>query len=625
MANEAGRQAHHDEETALLGPIFAREWLTVPRRPNHYVLRAAYVGFLWILGLTAWQTAVGWDRTATLGDNARFGVLLFQIFTLVQLVLVPFFAALSAASAITQEKDRRTFVLLLLTDMRSWEIVLGKLLGSLLQIALLLLAMVPVLVLIMLLGGVALSQVLQATLVLATSALAAGSVGCVVALWRDKTFQSLALTVLFMVLYLCLVQGLPFLASLPWLGPHLSSETITGWQKWLGPYQAMLSILEPSDAGGPALPPAYGYALAMLAISALLNAWGIIKLRVWNPSGEPIMQREAPEAAEETDRARAHAAPGRVRTVWANPILWREICTRAYGRRPLMVKIAYFIVLGLVSYYALAPLWGSGRRESHDLAAGYGLVPIGILSLLLIGAQAVTAITSERDVGALDLLLVTDLTPHEFIFGKLGGILYNVAVYMVPPLILAAVYAADGLLATPPRAHPELLRYKNTEALICVLGGIVVLLAFVIMLGVHVALRTPKSRLAVINTLATVFFLSAGTLICIGIILINTRRFEAQWTSFVLFLFAGIAGLYWVLSGDRPSVALTLASWFCPIAVYYTVTNILIGKPGSAESTDPLMPFLVTVGAFGFTVLAMLVPLLSEFDVALGRTTAGGD
>ena len=35
------------------------------------------------------------------------------------------FATLSAASAVSQEKDRRTFVLLLLTDMRDYEIVLA--------------------------------------------------------------------------------------------------------------------------------------------------------------------------------------------------------------------------------------------------------------------------------------------------------------------------------------------------------------------------------------------------------------------------------------------------------------------------------------------------------------------
>ena len=73
---------------------------------------------------------------------------------------------------------------------------------------------------------------------------------------------------------------------------------------------------------------------------------------------------------------------------------------------------------------------------------------------------------------------------------------------------------------------------------------------------------------------------------------------------------------------ERPSTALTLAAIACPLAVYYCVINIIISKPGSDESTDPLLPFLVIVGAFGFTISAMLVPLLSEFDVALGRTTA---
>ena len=50
-------------------------------------------------------------------------------------------------------------------------------------------------------------------------------------------------------------------------------------------------------------------------------------------------------------------------------------------------------------------------------------------------------------------------------------------------------------------------------------------------LGLHVALRTENSRLAIINTLGTVFFLSVGTLICIYLILIN-GRFEYQWLSF---------------------------------------------------------------------------------------------
>ena len=60
-----------------------------------------------------------------------------------QLALLLFFSALSAASTISLEKDRRTFLLLLLTDLRNDEIVLGKLFGSLLQILLVLVGSIP--------------------------------------------------------------------------------------------------------------------------------------------------------------------------------------------------------------------------------------------------------------------------------------------------------------------------------------------------------------------------------------------------------------------------------------------------------------------------------------------------
>lgn len=607
----------------MLGPIFAREALTVPRRARHYLLRAAYLGALFVLLITLWQTAIGWEQTATLGDQGRFGLRGFALLAYVQLTLLLFFAALAAASAVALEKDRRTFLLLLLTDLRGSEIVLGKLLGSLLQIGAFLVGSVPVLALLGLLGGVEPGQVIDATLVLGTTALAAGSLGALVALWRDKTFQGLALTVLFLVLYICLVEALALLPVLEGLftgEPRLfDAEVIARAQSWLNPYLALQDVIYPTlTADG--VPPAQGFAIAMLTLSALLNAWGVWKLRVWNPSGESIMQREAPDSEDEDvkDRARAHAAPGAVREVWHNPILWREVRTRGYGRRPLLVKTAYFLVIGLIGWYALIV------QEPRPWAAAFGLVPIAILSLLLISAQAVTAITSERDLGALDLLMVTDLSPREFILGKVLGIVYNTKEYILPPLILTVVYACRGQLATPPASHPEMLLWRNVESATCVLAVLLILMAFTVVLGIHIALRTDNSRLAVINTLGTVFFLSVGTLICIYLILIN-GRFEYQWFSFSGFVVAGVGGLWWVLAGDRPSTALALASWACPIAVFYSVTNLLVGKPGTLESSNPIIPFLVTGGAFGFTLAAMLVPLLSEFDVAVGRTSAIGE
>ncbi len=612
----------------MLGPIFMRELATVPRRKGHFPTRAALLGLLAILGVTLWQATVGFTKTATLGETARFGLLYFQIVVYVELLLLLFFAALSAASTVSQEKDRRTFILLLLTDMKDYEIVLGKLLGSLLPLTAMLLTTVPVLAMLLLLGGIDPTQVIQAAVVLATAAYAAGSLGGLVALWRERTYQALALSVLALVLYIC------FALAIGQVGALLTDAV--NWtvvQAWFDPFLAMQSVLEPPANGWKVLPPAYGFAIVMGGFFVVLNTIGIWKLRKWNPSGEPIMQREGPGVDPEANlnadelkqfRAKAHAAPGTVRAVGKNPILWRETKTLAYGRRPLLVKLAFGIVLALILYFAYGELTAPGGRTAY--AAAYGLVPVVVLSMLLVAAQAVTSITSERDGGALDILLVTDISPYEFVFGKLLGVIQNCWQFIVPPLLMTVGYAAVGALTkTPPTLGAVEQFLFNLAPLVATAGAILLLFAFAIVLGLHVALRLTNSRLAIVNTLGTVFFLCVGTLICIYTIVINGGSFANQWLSFIAFLVLGIGGLVWVLSADRPSTALTIGSVACPLAMFYCVTNVLIAKPGTDESADPLVPFLTLAGAFGFTIAAMLVPLLSEFDVALGRTTAANE
>ena len=609
----------------MLGPIFQRELSTIPRRPGHFGTRAATLTAIGILGATTWQATIGFDRDATLGETAAFGLLFFQILTFVLLLFTLFFAALSAAGAVSQEKDRRTFLLLLVTDMRNHEIVLGKLLGALLPILEQLLITAPVFAMLLWLGGIAPEQVLQAVLVLLATAIAAGSLGGLMALWRDRTFQALALSVLALVLWVCLTQAVGI------VGPLLTKAI--DWsrvQAWIDPFLAMQSVLEPPAVGSGSIPPAYGYVLVAILAAVLVNGLGVKKLRAWNPSGEPVMQREGPTAAEEDEaieeerRRQAHAAPGVARPVWSNPVLWREVRTLAYGRRPLLVKFAFAIVLALIVYFAASQLHRAGGRPAF--AAALGIVPVAILSLLLVAAQAVTSVTSERDTGALDVLLVTDISPREFVFGKLLGVIYNTKEYLLPPLLLAIGYGIAGLLTrTPTDADMWERLGMSMLPTLTVLGGLIVLSAFAMTLGLHVALRGVNSRLAIVNTLGTIFFLSVGTLIAIYLIVINGGSFTNQWVSFIGFLVVGIGGLMWVLSGDRPSPALGLGATLCPLSMFYVVTNVLIAKPGTDESTDPLVPFLALAAAFGFTIYAMLLPLVTEFDVALGRTTSAGE
>ena len=149
----------------FLGPVFQREGVLAPRRPKLYLARTVYVMVLLILMCTAWLVVAGTQIIRNVGDMARFGSVLFQILAPLQLAMAVFGSAMVAASAVAQEKDRRTLILLLMTRMSNAELVLGKLFASLLSIFAMLVAALPVFMMVPLFGGVSFSQVVQAFLV----------------------------------------------------------------------------------------------------------------------------------------------------------------------------------------------------------------------------------------------------------------------------------------------------------------------------------------------------------------------------------------------------------------------------------------------------------------------------
>ncbi|MDR3109124.1 MAG: ABC transporter permease subunit, partial [Planctomycetaceae bacterium] len=128
----------------LIGPVFSREVAAVPRRDANYFLRSVYAGVFLLLTATAWLVVSGTQLITDTGDFARFGSMLFQFLAPVQLVLSVFLAATLSAAAVGQEKERKTLLLLLLTRMSNSELVLGKLLASLLNIILMLAVSLPV-------------------------------------------------------------------------------------------------------------------------------------------------------------------------------------------------------------------------------------------------------------------------------------------------------------------------------------------------------------------------------------------------------------------------------------------------------------------------------------------------
>jgi len=599
----------------LIGPVFTREVAIAPRRTRVYFSRAAHAAALLLICWTAWLLLTGTQRVRDVGDLARFGTTLFQILASLQLVLVLFLSALLSASAVAQEKDRKTLVLLLLTRLTNSELVLGRLLASLLDVLVMLAAALPVFMLAALLGGISHAQIARVFAVTVATVLGCGSLGATLALWREKTFQALAMTILVLVLWLAFWS----MVDLGVFGDHWFGVSCRHWATGFSPWHALLAASRPVVPTlpelGPLGTPVRLFLVVAGGLAVLLSAVAVARVRAWNPSAEQGEGRREPEPLRETlgqtgaarqeppateagpaEEVSVHAEPRKTRPVWDNPVIWREMRTWAYGRRTLVIKLIYFVLFGIAA--AALHRTAAGHNAAGAAEAAAALIALLFLSLVLVNAQAVTSLTAERDGRSLDLLLVTDLTPKEFVFGKLGGVCYNAKEMIALPVLLCGYLGWRQAL--------------GLEDLLLLLGALAVLYSFVGMLGIHAGMHYANSRHAIAGSLGTVFFLFVGVATCIWMMIVFSGSFHAQFMPFFVLIVAGGIGLYLVLGARNPSTAIGVASFACPFATFYAVTSYMLDSNIAA--------FLAMSFAYGFATVALLIPAIDEFDVATGRT-----
>lgn len=560
------------------------------------------------MAVTCWQVLVGSQRIDNLGDLAWFGAAAFQFLAPLQLAVALPFSALLVASAVALEKDRKTLDLLLMTRLSNMELVVGKLLAALLTVLLVIAAALPLLLIVALLGGISTGQILRVQAVTLAGALVAGSLGSTIALWRDKTFQALAMTVLVLALWLAAWEIVASgLVGESWLGIPVAS-----WAAAMSPWQAIQEAARPrfaGELGGWRGDPVVWFLASSVGIAFLLNAVAVLMVRIWNPQREPRVNTDSTgqadgAAAGGAPAVNVHSAGGKVRRVWNNPVLWREVRTWAYGRKILAIHLGYVAVFLVCAVLLATAAGATGRQTLGGFPAGARPVAaLLVVSLILLNALAVTSLTSERDSRALDLLLVTDLSPKELVLGKLAGAIYNAKEMVLLPIALCVYLWWAGHLAA--------------ENLIFLLGGLAVMFAFAAVLGLHAGMTYANSRTAIATSIGTLLFLFLGVGTCMWIMLMFTNSFQRQLAPFLGFIVGGGVGLYAVLGWRNPSPAIACASGLAPVATFYVITSFLLGSYGWV--------FLVSTLTYGFATWAMLLPAISEFDVATGRASTRED
>jgi hypothetical protein len=439
------------------GPIFTRELFVAARRPAVYRKRVM-VAFLLLLimGGNLVYVAImasGNVTSRNMESCARRTLIMLAVgHCLLILMLVPGQVAL----LIAQERERRSLDCLLTTCLSSTQIILGKLLAGLIQSASWLVAGLPIMLLLPLLGG--LDPLLVALMYagMISSALTLGALAVLASLdareVRSAVGQAVALGTAWWIF--------PPVAAIlgprvwPWLGPWIWA--MNAWVLASSPTGLLTSQigLNPSAS----LIKQLGWMIGLqIAVAPLLLLWAILRFRsvcrrVEERSAGPAFWRRLRQS---------HWRLFRRPDVSDDPMLWKELHTSSRGSLARCIEgCVYFVITGLfivMVYYIAAPAahevleYGYGSRGVDVARLGFNGFMRATSTALFIALIALSGTIAESLAGerARDTwisLIATPLEGWEVLRAKRLGVLWKMRLLFAAIVFLWTVGLLVGSL-----------------------------------------------------------------------------------------------------------------------------------------------------------------------------------
>lgn len=429
-------------------PVLQRELLVNLRMPRGFVLLGVYQLLLATVVYFAWPQQEKLDLT----ENPESARRLVDLFFLGQYMLASMMAPTFAAAAITGEKERQTYEMLLASPLRPAAIVLGKMIASLTHLAVLLFCSLPIVVLCLPLGGVSPYEVFAAYLGLIASVVLYGMISIACSSYFKRTAAALVVSYL-------VILPLAMLAVLLW--NVLADYGI--YRFWVA------ATAVPAVA---------------LVTSGVLFANTCARLLyppdVGSEGQEVIdLEKEAEEAVglviQRDQFPDKLFAPPKRETLMedgVNPVYDKEIHSEIFSQGTLMLRVV-IQVSTLLAFPLMAFCLYYNQRET-PWYVGYVL----LFNMLVGPVFNAGSVTSERERQTLDMLLTTIISPWQILFGKLlAGLRVSsvLTMFLLWPLVLAAV-----LLNTNWPNWPSMLTYGGIVLLSCLTTALVALFCSVV-------------------------------------------------------------------------------------------------------------------------------------------------
>ncbi len=400
----------------LDNPVLQRELLVNLRMNRAFVLLLLYQLLLAAVVYLAWpQENIQLDLSE--GKNSSD---LIDLFFLGQFVLASLMTPSFAAGAVSGEKERKTFEMLLASPLHPKSIVFGKAIAALTHLGILIFSSLPIVMLCLPLGGVSIYEVFAAYFALLVVVITFGVISIACSSFFKRTSASLVVS---------------YLVILP-----LAIACVVFWQSLSGFGETRLKLTFTVIPG--------------IAASICIPLFYVAASRLLYPPDMGSEGKEVVDIEQESEQAIGLViqpdqfpdklfAPPKRKTLMndgLNPVYDKEMRSEIFGQGTLMLRIAIQIsmVLAIVLMAVFLYIF-------RDLAPFY-IVYVIVFNILIGPVFSAGSVTSERERETLDLLLTTTITPWQILWGKLlSGLRVSTVLtsFVAFPIVLAVPFVAD--------------------------------------------------------------------------------------------------------------------------------------------------------------------------------------
>jgi len=416
--------------TRVPGPFFFRDVRASGRRSSTYWTRAAYAGlmlvFVVIFFLVSQNVGGNTSVAAKTQQMQTFAPTLTMALAWVQFIMLWLIAAAMTGPAICDEVRAGTLATLLTTPLKAWEIVLGKLLGSLVQLGILTLMGAPLLLAIRVFGGVQAEMVVALTSLALSTAIMSASIGLFFSVYSNRPAGAISTAVFFgLGVMVFPLLGMVILNhfSIPlekplllwiWNGQPIELPSPMSISAVMSPPMAMGLVT--FELGG-AMQTGNFFNITATWIGASLYALGIAGAALIGAS-LALRRRMATlggGSGSERKPSWGRGARGRgvSRTVGDEPVIWREL--RASGGARWLQITGVLLTIGLL----VLAFWLGGTTD-WEVHMAIGIIGT-VVALALAVMYSSGGITGEREARTWEVLLTSPLTAKQIIMAKFIG------------------------------------------------------------------------------------------------------------------------------------------------------------------------------------------------------------